>query len=451
MIQDATVFPDLMALAAGNNKEFAYELGKACALEGRANGVHWTFGPVVDISVNPNNPITNTRSLGDNPDIISSLASELVKGMQDYGLIATLKHFPGDGFDDRDQHICTTINPLNQDEWLHFSGKTFQDAIDVGAWSIMVGHIALPSFEKQQITDIMIPAVASKSLVSDLLKDQMGFKNLVITDAIEMGGVVGYKPIEEAVIDMINAGCDMLLFSHPERDFTILKTAVENGQISKERIDQAARMVLALKEVIGLHKEVNLIEVDPPTLSSIQQLSQKIAQNAITLVKDTNNQIPLCIEGQSVFCYHIRGQPEYNVENFDNLLKKAGFEITSANEQDEIKIEKLKKYDTILILAPVGPTWGTGRIRPNGTYLRNLWFMINSLKNKMIAISFGSPYILHDIPWINTYINAYSPDDSTQQAVLDVLLGNIKTVGKSPVDLTRSNKINFSIPKIIDI
>ena len=450
MIHDATIFPDLMSLAACNNTEFAYELGKACALEGRAHGIHWSFGPVVDINVNPNNPIANTRSLGDNTEVICDISKELVKGMQDYGLIATLKHFPGDGFDDRDQHICTTLNPLSKNDWLKHSGKPYQLGIDIGVWSIMIGHIALPSFEEDQDSEQLVPAVASNSLVTDLLKKKMGFKNLIITDAIEMGGVTGYKPIKEAIIDMINAGCDMLLFSDVLRDFQIIKQAVTEGLIKEERIEMAARKVLALKEIIGLHKPEKIEPIDESTKDSIQKLSEKIAQNAITLVKNNKNMLPLQPEKNSVFCYHIRGNPEYNVDGFDDLLKTAGFKVSSRNETEDIPFNDLANYDTILILATFGPTWGTSRIRPNGTYLRNLWFMMNQFKEKMIAISFGSPYFICEIPWVHTYINAYSPDLNTQKATLDILMGKRKAIGRSPVDLSRSRNILYQIAQLLE-
>jgi len=177
IIQDATIFPDLMALAATDDLELAAAMARAAAREGRAAGVHWTFGPVVDINANPHNPITNTRSLGDRPDTIAAFAKTLIHEMQTHGLCATAKHFPGDGFDDRDQHVCTTVNPLRLDQWHASSGRLFKEAMEAGVWSMMIGHIALPAVDPgagRHLSDAP-PATLSPKIVQGLLRETLGF------------------------------------------------------------------------------------------------------------------------------------------------------------------------------------------------------------------------------------------------------------------------------------
>jgi len=177
MVKDATQFPDLMALAAADDAELARTMGEAAAVEGRALGVHWTFGPVVDINVNAHNPITNTRSFGDDPARITRLSTPLIRAMQDHGLCATAKHFPGDGFDDRDQHIATTINPLTMEQWWNLSGRMFAEARDAGVWSMMIGHVSLPAWDpgEGQHMQEAPPGTLSRPIVTDLLREQMGF------------------------------------------------------------------------------------------------------------------------------------------------------------------------------------------------------------------------------------------------------------------------------------
>ncbi|MFX1285709.1 MAG: glycoside hydrolase family 3 protein [Promethearchaeota archaeon] len=442
-IQGATVFPDLMSLSATDDETLAYSMGRSSALEGRSYGVHWAFGPVVDVNVNPNNPITNTRSLGDNPDKISRLSCSLIRGMQENGLCATIKHFPGDGLDDRDPHICTVVNPLSQDDWFKISGKTFQAAIDLGVWSVMIGHISLPAFETNNEPNI--PAQVSKALITDLLRNKMGFDGLIITDAIEMAGLRSFKPIDEILVDTINAGCDMILFSEMKRDFTILKKAVEEKKIPIERIDDAVRRILSLKETLGLHKDVEPKKVGKDELNSFRQMSQSIAEKAITMVKNDKNLIPLNLKkGSKLLSFHIRNSPENNVDLLDELLKNEGYKITRKTELDEKTFplfDKLNQYELILVNIVFKPTWGLGRIRIGGSFMRKLWFMMNTHRERMIITSFGSPYVLYDLPWVDTYINAYSPDINTQKSVVDILLGRKEAIGTSPVDIFRAEKM----------
>ena len=298
MILDATTFPGTMALGATDSEDLAYEMGRVAAIEGRAFGVHWAFAPVVDVNVNPFNPGTNTISLGDQPESIVRLANAMIRGMQDHGLCATAKHFPGGGIDDRDQHICNTINPLPMDQWLKVSGKTFQEAIDLGVWSIMTGHISLPAWDPGDGTHIQTapPATLSKRILVDLLREKMGFQGVIITDAMDMGGVTAFGKQAEIVPAAIEAGCDMILFSNAKKDFAAIKHAVANGRLSEERIEELARRILALKDVLGLPKTTEGKAITSAEREHFQSISREIATKAITLVRDRNQILPLKLE-----------------------------------------------------------------------------------------------------------------------------------------------------------
>ena len=451
VVEGATSFPDLMSLAATDDEALAFEMGRATAVEGRACGVHWAFGPVVDVNANPHNPDANTRTLGDDPDRIARLSTAMIRGMQENGLCATAKHFPGAGFDDRDQHICTAINPLRMDQWFALSGRTFREAIGAGVGSIMVGHIALPAWDPVGALvstglcpggglhiQHAPPATLSRKIVTGLLRERMGFQGVIITDALDMGGVTSWGPFEEIIPGVIEAGCDMILFAFPKRDFAILKRAVESGRLTEARVDESVRRILALKETLGLHEER-----DPPPLSAadserFRRVSQEIAEKALTLVRDRHATLPLKLEqGTRVLSYHFRGDPEFNnVDAFDDLLRARGVEVARFDETEQGRLPaRLDDFDVVLMNAVLGPVWGTSRIRPAGNYMRDVWALITSHHPRLVLVSYGSPYLLYEMPRLPLVINAYSPDLNTQKAVLRLLTGEIEAMGKSPVNL----------------
>ncbi|RLD09197.1 MAG: hypothetical protein DRI56_04685 [Chloroflexota bacterium] len=440
IIEGATTFPELMSLAATDNEQYAYEMGRASALEGRAFGVHWAFGPVVDINAHPHSPGSNARTLGDSPERVSRLSQAIIQGMQDHGLCATAKHFPGSGFDDRDPHLCTTINPLRMDEWFRLSGRMFQDAINMGVWSIMIGHTSLPAWDAGDGSHIQTapPAPISRRLITDLLRERMGFDGLIITDAMDMAGVTAWGTFDQIIPKTIEVGCDMILFADMKRDFAFVKQAVEDGRLSEERIDESVRRVLALKVLLGLDDGALQPPSDLPQSEPFQRLSRAIAEDAITVVKDENEILPLKLEeGTRVLSYHLRGDPELNVDTFDDMLRERGVEVTRATESAENNPHpsEFDKFDVILFQAVMAPSWGTNRIRLAGNYMRYVWRFITAHHPRLVFVSYGSPYHTYDMPNLPTVINAYSPDTSTQKAVLRVLTGEIKAKGHSPVDL----------------
>jgi len=443
IVEDATTFPDLMALAATDDETLAFEMGRATAVEGRACGVHWAFGPIVDMNINPYNPGTSTRSLGDNPDRIARLSGAMIRGMQANGLAASAKHFPGGGLDDRDQHITNTLNLLRADQYLALSGRMFQEAVNLGVWSIMIGHISLPAFDPGDGTHIQNapPATLSKKITTGLLRKKMGFEGVIITDALDMAGVTAFGPFEEIIPAVIEAGSDMILFSEARRDFDILKRAVDAGRLTEARIDQSVRRILALKEQLGLRKNSGPIPQSAAEGEQFQQLSQTIAQKSLTVVRDRHQALPLKLEpGMRLLSYHLRGDIDDNVNGFDTLLRERGVEVVHFNETEHVgqlakKTGFADDYDAILINVALCPSWGTGRIRPAGDYMRDVWALIASHHPRLAVISYGTPYLSYEMPHVPLVINAYSPDPNTQKAVLRLLTGEIEAAGSSPVNL----------------
>jgi len=443
IISNATQFPDMMAIAAADRTDYAYTVGKSAALEGRACGIHWSFTPIVDINANWENPITNTRGLGDDPERITRLSTAMIRGMQEHGLAACAKHFPGDGFDCRDQHLCTSVNPLRMDEWWRLSGRMFQQAIDAGVWTIMIGHIALPAYDPGDGRTLAAapPATLSRKLMTELLRDTMGFTGLIVTDALGMGGVTSYAPQrEEQILRVMDAGADVLLFAEVAEDFDILYRAVKQGRLSMERIEQSLRRILHLKELVGLDRHTELQPVLAEDMTVFTATAQAIADAALTVVQDIEKTIPWALPpGSKIFSMHVLGDQEYHVDGFDALLRAEGFEVTTFHEEGRWgslpSREALAGYDAILVNYVFGPTWGTSRIRPHGNMMRNLALIYGMHLANTVSISFGSPYLQFEFPRMPVLINTYSPDVHSQAAVIRLLQGHLEATGKSPVDL----------------
>jgi len=386
MIGGATLFPDLMALAAAGDTDLARLMGEATAVEGRAYGVHWTFGPVVDLNVHPGNPIANTRGLSDNAETTARFASALVEGMQSHGLAATVKHFPGDGWDDRDQHLATSINPLTREEWERHVGLTYRRTFAAGCWTTMIGHIALPSVDAGDPLDPAgpPPAILSRKVTTDFLRGELGFDGLVVSDAIEMNGSgsrVGSA--YELVVKLVNAGNDMLLFCNAKRDFGILKEAVANGDVSVARIDEAVTRILILKERLGFADDPTSARpaADPEAVlethrARFSEAARSIARRALTVVRNDGS-VPLSlVPGDRVLTVHLRSNPEYHTDGFDELLRDRGLVVDRRTEADNpflYRGQDFSVYKAILFLWTIGPTWGTNFIRPSGTWMRGEW------------------------------------------------------------------------------
>lgn len=441
VVEEATKFPALMSLGATGDEQLAFEMGRAAAVEGRSCGIHWSFGPVVDISANPLNPGTNTRSFGDDPDLISRLSKAMIQGMQENGLCATVKHFPGGGFDDRDSHICNTINPLRIDQWFALSGRMFQDAFDLGVWSVMVSHISLPTWDPGDHVHMQFspPATISRRIVTELLRKRMGFEGVIITDALDMGGVTSIGPFEEIIPRVIEAGCDMILFSSVKRDFRIIKDSIKGGRLTEAHVEASVRRILSLKEILGLHEDQTNPPLSKEDSEHFEDISRLIAEKALTLVIDRDSVLPLQLDkGARVLSYHVRGDPELNVNTFDNLLRERGVEVAHFNEQDVGKLpnaDELSEFDIVLISAVFEPSWGTNLIRPGGNYMRDVWALITSHHPRLAFVSYGSPYLYYEMPHLPLVVNAYSADLNTQKAVLRLLAGEIEATGTSPVNL----------------
>src|SRR5882724_2826847 len=292
-LDEGTSFPTAMALAAGGNLKDAYTMGKITALEARAVGVHWIYAPDADVNNNPGNPIINTRSFGENPERVAQFVSEFVRGVQENGGLATAKHFPGHGDTAADSHIDLPVIRADRARLDGLELVPFRAAISMQVDSIMTGHLNVPALEPDPNT----PATLSHNILTDVLRKQLGFQGLVVTDAMDMGGItVRYAPGEAAVRAFV-AGADCLLMPPvPDAAFEALQAAVKSGRISKERLDGSVRRILQAKARIGLNTS-RLVDVNAINKkfgsAEWQKEAQEISDRGVTLLRDNPHRLPL--------------------------------------------------------------------------------------------------------------------------------------------------------------
>lgn len=442
IVHGRVAFPDPLAVGAAGDEKLAYTMGKASGVEGRAVGIHWTYAPVADVNVNPDNPIANTRSLGDNPDKIGGLLTAILRGMQDHGLAACAKHFPGDGVDDMDQHTVTTINSLTLEQWKAISGRTFGAAFDAGVWSVMIGHIALPAWDPDRDRrGVYRPATVSRRIVTDLLRGEMGFDGLIVTDDMNMGGVSGYMNRWQRTVGCIAAGCDMLLFPKLPDDYETLKHAADRGELSEERIRDAARRVLEFKARLGLHRgELGGRAATADEDAEFRAATQAISRKALCQARDLDGTLPLrhLKQGSRVLTITF-SQENMDLPVVDEELKARGFVVDHlANPHDFRLFDKLPHYDAIFVNLLFRASWAYQSVRSVGIHNRIFIGGFYADHPNVVFTSFGSPYHLRMYSAFPNLLNAHSGVPESQRAAVQAWLGEIPVEGVSPVgNLTR--------------
>jgi beta-N-acetylhexosaminidase len=436
-----------LGLAAVDDLEATEAATRIMAEEAAAVGVNWTFTPVVDINAAFRSAIVATRGFGDNVDRIERHALKQIEVFQRHGIAATVKHWPGEGFDDRDQHLVTTINPLSLEDWERTFGRLYRAAIRAGVMSVMSAHIALPSYirslDPEAGVEAFRPASVSRALTHTLLRERLGFNGLIVSDATGMAGLGAYMDRRIAGPALLEAGCDVILFPpDPETDIREIESALDSGKLPGDRFEDAVTRVLGLKAALGLHRPDTRTNAErKAALGHKDNLSasKAITARAPTLVKDTQGLLPLdpkkhrrVLVISPGILHPLEAEPRPFV--LPNLLKSEGFEIT----EDRADIMPGPgDFDLILYLFGDETVLTRGRIfidwaKLGGNLMKSMhrpWFHTPTL-----MISFGYPYMLYDAPRTPTYINAYSTLDSVQRAVLECLMGRAPFLGRSPVD-----------------
>lgn len=432
-----------MGVGATNSEEAAYLMGDIISSEARGIGVNWLLHPVADLNTNPGNFLTNVRAIGDDEDIARRLLPHQVKAMQNNGVAATAKHFPGDGTDLVNQHFSTSTMHLSYQEWKQKHGKVFQTLIDSGVAVIMAGHITFPAYQHEKLNGEYLPATLSKELMTDLLKKEMGFKGVVVSDALDMAGIAGYyKNQLETEIECFKAGADILLWPRFEI-IDSLEARILRKEIPIERLNDAFSRIWNLKKQLGLF-DVNYSSIQPMSDKELDENSKRayqIAEKSITLLDDQNKQLPLDTSNSKklliVSVSEKKGAEVFSI--MKNELLKRGYEVEIRDDlsyfEEGSRLDSLSgKYDKFIFafFSNPGNPWGT--LNLNNAKALSMWTANKLPLNKVISVSFGDPYKnLIYMPRIWCRINCYQTDYNTQLTLVKGLTGEIELTGQSPV------------------
>lgn len=435
-IKKFTAMPRTMGLAASTSEQDYYDYGKVIGTEGRALNLRWGFGPVSDLNLNRENPVINIRSASDNVDHAIKVLTNIMKGMQDHGIAACPKHFPGDGTDTRNQHYVTSLNLLSKEEWDQQHGRVFKALIDAGAMSIMIGHLGFPAYEEADERQLFCPASCSKKIMTDLLRCELGFKGIIITDALSMNGYLSWGDYEKRIIDSFNGGADVFLWPGAEKFFPLVKAALADGRISRERLDESVIRILSFKALLGLIPEDDIpLNVDLQKLvDENKKIAERIGENTITLLRNRDHVLPLQLEQGARILLFI--SPDENVQKtkldlFAQELTKRGYRVTVAGTKDFSTFKPcIDAFDCVMFLSDANPQYSVYR-----GFDYCLWNFMATEKKKPIFISFGTPYFLYDVAGVSTYINAYHDCPASIKATVKAMFGEIPFKGRSPVSV----------------
>jgi beta-N-acetylhexosaminidase len=441
-IDGATLFPPLMSLGAANSEELAYTMGKITAWEGRALGIHMTYAPVVDVNINPDNPIINTRSIGEDPEQVGRIAQAFIKGCQDHGLIATAKHFPGHGDTDLDSHSVLATIEGDRDRLDRVELYPFKKAIEAGVQAIMTAHLRIPALDPTPD----LPATLSSPILTDLLRKEMEFRGIIVTDAMDMGGVTTLYSPEDAALRAVKAGVDMLLLPPtPQEVIQTLTSAVRNGQISESRINVSVKRILEAKARLGLHLNKCVdIEMLDRKIGPILYLEQaeKAFDSSMTLVKTEGGVLPLSGERKmAVFSMSSDPGGYFAGGAFVQEFKKRApqaleffAEASTGEEFIQEAAEKAKEAEVVVVGLFSRLRSGKGSVGIDPRHVQ-LIQEFSQGPQPVVVVSFGSPYVLRHFPDVDSYLCAYRYAEEAQKSAVKALFGEIDITGKLPVSI----------------
>jgi len=443
-VTGTTLFPPLMSLGAAGSEALAYEMGRITAVEGRAMGIHMTYAPVVDVNINPDNPIISTRSVGEDPALVGRIATAFLRGCQEHGMIATAKHFPGHGDTAQDSHLLLPTITADLDRLEKVELAPFRQAIGAGVRAVMTSHLFVPALDPTP----GLPATLSPAILTGLLRGKLGFKGLIVTDAMEMAGITNSYSPEEAALKAILAGVDIVLLPpEPARVAARLAAAAREGKIPPARLDESVRRVLQAKAALGLNRN-RLVRIDDlrRTIASRTFLDEayRTFESSVTLVRNEGNVIPLAGEGRKIAVFSLssdRGD-YYAGRAFIAEMKKRnpgllGFFADGDTGQAELEEDAAlcAGVDTVVFALFSRLTSSKGSVDLSPTHAALVEKFAAAGGPAVVAVSFGSPYFLRHFPGVASYVCMYRNTPETQEIAARALFGEMDIDGKLPVSI----------------
>ena len=443
-VEGTTVFPHAMAFGAAGNPAYSRYEGEVTAREARALGVQWIFYPVADVNNNPDNPIINIRSFGENPEAVAAQVSAYIEGAHSdkkHYALTTAKHFPGHGDTAVDSHLNMPTITADRDHLERVELVPFRAAIAAGVDAVMTAHIAVPALSPPGI-----PSTLSAAILTDLLKKDMGFHGLVVTDALEMAGIVKSFSTGDAAVRALEAGADVLLMpTDPEAVVKAVTAAVQSGRLTRQRIQESVIKVLAAKERVGLDRKrfVDLEGIgDVVDSPESNEKAQEIADHAVTLVRNGGGMIPLAAPDKA--CYVVMPESRQSTEGqlFSQEIRKIApravvttWDSAFSREQVDEAVGRLMGCESYVVaaFASVGAYRGTVGML-GGELPRALEALISSGK-PVALIALGNPYVLRNFGNVTAYLATYSNVAPSEIAAARATLGEIAITGRLPVTI----------------
>jgi len=437
-----TNFPPAMAFGAAGGEALAREAGRVTAREARAVGIHMTLGPVLDVNTSPRNPIINTRAFSDDPALVARLGSAWIAGAREGGLLTAGKHFPGHGATEVDSHIGLPAINLSAERLAAVELVPFHAAVRQGMDGVLVGHIAVTGIEGAGAP----PASLSRRITGGLLREQLGFGGLVITDAMNMGAITRNYDVAEAGIQAILAGADVLLQPPGERRvIDAIVRAVESGRVPRQRIDESARRVLVAKAAAGLHRGGGSRASGAGSVvgsAPHRELVRQVAEGSITLARDRTGLVPLAARGRRILhVVYSDGRGGFAAPAFAAALQAEGHAVETVRVDERTTAsafasltERAGAVDVVVASAHVTPREYVGSVAVDGGFAA--WAeRLAAAGRPVVAVSFGSPYVLDGFPSVPAYLLAWSGAAESQRAAARALAGRMPITGRLPVAL----------------
>jgi beta-N-acetylhexosaminidase len=444
-----------MALGASNDTALAYEMGRVTAVEGRALGIHIAFGPVLDVNNNPANPVIGARSFGEDPARVGRLGAAQVRGLQQHGMLATGKHFPGHGDTEINSHLDLPVVDVTRARLDSIELLPFRVAVDAGLGAMMTFHGVLPALDSSRV-----PATLSRAVLRSLLRDQLRFDGLVVTDAMTMEGVIKQFGPVESNKRAIEAGADVLLMPVDVREaIDAMVAGVREGRYDEARLDSSVRRILALKSMFNLRRNryVDLNHVRSVVGDSEHvAVAQRIAERGIALVKDDKNAVPIVRENQQPRVYSLTYTRRADLGAgvaFNSYLRSKSVPITTdvvisddPGTSFARALERASAADIVIVSNYVNITSETATASVDkgfGDFLRELVNVRSGMG--VVVVTFGTPYLLQQIPDTPAYMIAWGSHVASQRAAARALLGEIDITATLPISIPPLHKIGDGV------
>ncbi|MGA3260619.1 MAG: glycoside hydrolase family 3 protein [Bryobacteraceae bacterium] len=442
-VAGTTVFPHAMAFGAAGDPEFSRFEGQVTAREARALGVHWVYYPVADVNINPDNPVLNIRSFGEDPQAVAAQVAAFIEGAHsdphNY-VLTTAKHFPGHGDTSVDSHLNLATVPASRERLESVELVPFRAAIAAGTDAVMTAHVAVPALAPPDL-----PATLSPAILTGLLRGELGFKGLIITDALDMGGIVKGFPAGDAAVRAIEAGADTLLMpADAEAAIRAVVAAVENGRIKRRRIEESVVKILAAKEKVGLDRKrfVNVEGLgDVINSPEANEEAQQVAERAVTLVRNEGGVLPLAAPERACFLTLAESRDSNEGQTFSQEVRARLAHATvttldpSLSRADvDAALARLTPCETYVVAAFASVTAYQGSLGLGGDLPHAMGTLTASAK-PLVLVALGNPYLLRSFPSVAAYLATFSSVAPSEAAAVKALWGEIDIRGHLPVSI----------------